>query len=248
MHRLPRRRLRRPWSWRQRRRRRRRLRPRRCPPPVPRKLPPISVGAWTRVGGMFQGSNPSQLGDWRMDNAYVELHAGGKIHEKVGVTLNLNANMISYTTTTPVGLNPLVAVDGRDHPFDLIDEFHVWAGRLLVPVDRANASGPFFMIPWNYPGFLSVGPTCSSPRRSRGPTAVTTAPSSGATSRAAGSPTWPACSTTPTSPRARCFRGACGSRSSIRNPGSGATAATSARRTSSPSAWAGSSRTTAARQ
>ena len=39
--------------------------------------------------------------------------------------------------------------------FDLMDEFHVWAGHLLVPVDRANASGPFFMIPWNYPGFLT---------------------------------------------------------------------------------------------
>ena len=43
--------------------------------------------------------------------------------------------------------------------FDPMDEFHVWAGHLLVPVDRANASGPFFMIPWNYPGFLTVGAT-----------------------------------------------------------------------------------------
>jgi hypothetical protein len=41
--------------------------------------------------------------------------------------------------------------------FDPMDEFHIWAGRLLVPVDRANASGPFFMIPWNYPGFIGVG-------------------------------------------------------------------------------------------
>ena len=41
--------------------------------------------------------------------------------------------------------------------FDPMDEFHMWAGRLLVPVDRANASGPFFMMPWNYPGFLTVG-------------------------------------------------------------------------------------------
>jgi hypothetical protein len=131
------------------------------PPPAPAevKLPPISVGAWTRVGGIFQGSNPSQLNDWRMDNAYVELHAGGKIHEKVSVTLNLNANANSYLTTTPVGINPLVAVMDAIISFDAMDEFHVWAGRLLVPVDRANASGPFFMIPWNYPGFLSVGPT-----------------------------------------------------------------------------------------
>ena len=30
-----------------------------------------------------------------MDNAYVELHAGGKITKNVGVTLNLNANVTS---------------------------------------------------------------------------------------------------------------------------------------------------------
>jgi len=46
--------------------------------------------------------------------------------------------------------------------FDFIDEFHLWAGHLLVPVDRANASGPFFMIPWNYPGFF--GGAVQAPR------------------------------------------------------------------------------------
>ena len=37
-----------------------------------------------------------------------------------------------------------------------MDEFHLWAGHLLVPVDRSNASGPFFMMPWNYPGFFTA--------------------------------------------------------------------------------------------
>ena len=127
----------------------------------PDVLPPIQVGAWTRVGSVFQGSDPSELNDWRMDNAYVELHAGGKIHQKVSVTLNLNANMTSYTAVDQaIGTtNPLVSVMDAIISFDLMDEFHVWAGRLLVPVDRANASGPFFMIPWNYPGILTVGGT-----------------------------------------------------------------------------------------
>jgi hypothetical protein len=125
----------------------------------PDVLPPIQVGAWLRAGSVFQGSDPSELNDWRMDNAYAELHAGGKIHQKVSVTLNLNANMTSYTAVDqPIGLgNPLVSIMDAIISFDLMDEFHLWAGRLLVPVDRANASGPFFMIPWNYPGFLSVG-------------------------------------------------------------------------------------------
>lgn len=126
----------------------------------PDALPPIDVGAWTRVGSVFQSpSDPTSLNDFHFDNAYVELHAGGKIHKKVGVTLNLNANMNNTTgVNRPIGGgNPLVAVMDAIVSFDFTDEFHLWAGHLLVPVDRANASGPFFMIPWNYPGFIGAG-------------------------------------------------------------------------------------------
>jgi hypothetical protein len=125
----------------------------------PDVLPPIDVGAWSRVGSRFQGADPSKVNDWSMDTAYVELHAGGKIHKKVSVTLNLNANMTSFASpsmdTTSSGSGPYVSVEDAIISFDAQDEFHIWAGRLLVPVDRANASGPFFMIPWNYPGFFA---------------------------------------------------------------------------------------------
>ena len=122
----------------------------------PEVLPPISVGAWMRIGGAFQGGDPSKVNDWHMDNAYAELHAGGKIHQKVSVTLNLNANMVGFgdsTATTAAGqIGSTVGLMDAIISFDFLDEFHLWAGHLLVPVDRANASGPFFMIPWNYPG------------------------------------------------------------------------------------------------
>lgn len=125
----------------------------------PEALPPISVGAWTRVGATIQGATDStKLNDVRMDTAYVELHAGGKIHKKVGVTLNLNGNISSFAPPgggmgeggSYVGIMDAI-IQG-----DFMDEFHIWAGHLLVPVDRANASGPFFMIPWNYPGFIGA--------------------------------------------------------------------------------------------
>ena len=128
----------------------------------PDVLPPIDVGAWLRAGGTFQGSDASKINDWHMDTAYIELHAGGKITKNVGVTLNLNGNMTSFNPVNePLGPgNPppgsFVAVEDAIISFDFIDEFHLWAGHLLVPVDRANASGPFFMIPWNYPG-VAVG-------------------------------------------------------------------------------------------
>jgi hypothetical protein len=123
----------------------------------PDVLPPIDVGAWLRVGGKFQGATePNKINDWQMDQAYVELHAGGKITKTVGVTLNLNANIAGYgvsggSTATAVQIEDAIV------SFDFVDEFHLWAGHLLVPVDRANAAGPFFMIPWNYPGFFAAG-------------------------------------------------------------------------------------------
>jgi hypothetical protein len=117
----------------------------------PDVLPPIDVGAWTRVSGIFQGNkDPSKMNDFHMDNAYVELHAGGKITKKVGVTLNLNGNMANYGAG-----GAAIAVEDAIVSFDLMDEFHVWAGHLLVMVDRDNSSGPFFMIPWNYPGLYA---------------------------------------------------------------------------------------------
>jgi hypothetical protein len=123
----------------------------------PDVLPPIDVGAWLRAGGIFQGApasqggDPSKINDWHMDNAYVELHAGGKIHKKVGVTLNLNANMLDFSSAGASA----VTIEDAIISFDLRDELHIWTGHLLVPVDRANASGPFFMIPWNFPGFFA---------------------------------------------------------------------------------------------
>jgi hypothetical protein len=121
----------------------------------PDVLPPIDVGAWVRASGMFQGQDQSKINDWHMDSAYVELHAGGKIHKNVGVTLNLNADMAGFGTT---GGALAANVEDAIISFDFMDEFHVWAGHLLVPVDRSNASGPFFMIPWNYPGNFANAP------------------------------------------------------------------------------------------
>jgi len=92
-------------------------------------------------------ADPKKLNDQSMDTIYGELHAGGKIHKNVSVTLNLNANGLGHTA----------GIEDAIIGFDLMDEFHVWVGQELVPVDRANYAGPFFMVPWNYPGVFVVG-------------------------------------------------------------------------------------------
>jgi hypothetical protein len=114
----------------------------------PKKLPPIGVAAWLRSDVTFQNhSDPSKLDDQKF-TPYGELHAGGKIHENVSVTLNLNAG----------GAGGGFGIEDAIVGFDLVDEFHVWVGQLLVPVDRANYSGPFFAIPWNYTGAIGFVP------------------------------------------------------------------------------------------
>jgi hypothetical protein len=123
------------------------------------KLPPIDVGAWVRAAGRFQGSNPKDLDSAAMDTAYAELHAGGKVHKNVSLTLNLNANALAGTA----------GIEDAIIGFDFADPIHLWIGQLLVPVDRANFSGPFFMIPWNYPGFMSVGATTVVAAPAEGP-------------------------------------------------------------------------------
>lgn len=42
--------------------------------------------------------------------------------------------------------------------FEFMDEFNVWAGRMLPPSDRANLDGPFYLLGWSYPGIVSQYP------------------------------------------------------------------------------------------
>jgi hypothetical protein len=124
------------------------------------KLPPINVAAWLRMGARIQGArDPKRLNDQSMDTIYGELHAGGKIHKNVSVTLNLNAD----------GLGRTSGIEDAIIGFDVMDEFHVWVGQLLVPVDRANYAGPFFMVPWNYPGVFVAGTNAAFMMPKEGP-------------------------------------------------------------------------------
>jgi hypothetical protein len=135
----------------------------------PDALPPIDVGAWVRVGARIQGRDPKKLDDQSMDTIYGELHVGGKVHKNVSVTLNLNAN----------GLAKSAGIEDAIIGFDFVDPLHLWVGQLLVPVDRSNLAGPFFMTPWNYPGFLTVGTS-----------QVVMAPKEGPSGRNAGAVVW----------------------------------------------------------
>jgi hypothetical protein len=111
---------------------------------------------------------PKKMDEFHLDqgnysNAF-ELRLHGDVTDIFSWTANFNALIDGGTlatapqpmggkapTTADVGIEDLIA------QAKIADGFQIWAGRLLVPSDRSNFSGPFFMSPWNYPGFYKAG-------------------------------------------------------------------------------------------
>jgi hypothetical protein len=135
-------------------------------PEVPLKREPANISTvfGLRVGGRIQGaSDASKLNDIGLDTTYLEARFSGTLDKYFGWQANFNADLAGTNEVGPTGTASVMDLILK---FEPIDEFHVWAGRLLVPSDRSNFSGPFFMSPWNYPGIY--GPTFIGPKT--GPT------------------------------------------------------------------------------
>jgi hypothetical protein len=113
------------------------------PEPAGPDLGPISVGAWGRADILF--NNGEDLDDVASSGLF-ELHTSGKVHEMFSITANLVA------TYNPDIAGTAALLDGIAQ-FEPHEAFNIWLGRMLVPVDRSNFSGPWFMAPWLYPGF-----------------------------------------------------------------------------------------------
>jgi hypothetical protein len=123
------------------------------PPPDPRIF---SMGAWIRMGGRVQNpTNLNQLDDFYLDLLYLIVTANGRVNDWLKWQINLNALV---PPTPPVGMPPPayasvgiqdLVVKIEPHPL-----FNLWAGRMLVPVDRDNLSGPWFINYWTFSGFL----------------------------------------------------------------------------------------------
>jgi hypothetical protein len=120
--------------------------------PLKKDISPIKTAFGLRVAGRVQGgSDPKKMNDVSMDSIYLEARFAGSLNKYFGWQANFNGS------GKPAGSSGTAAIEDLILKVDLMDELHVWAGRLLVPSDRSNFSGPFFMSPWNYPGVYSVG-------------------------------------------------------------------------------------------
>lgn len=121
-------------------------------PPLKSEPSPIRTVFGLRVSGRVQGAtDPEKLNDVSLDTLYLEARFSGALNKYFGWQANFNGN------ARPAGSSGYASIMDMILKIDLVDELHLWAGRLLVPSDRSNFSGPFFMSPWNYPGVYAVG-------------------------------------------------------------------------------------------
>jgi hypothetical protein len=120
-------------------------------PPAEASFAPMAVAAWGRLALVLQGTDPSKLDDLS-ENGEVNLIFGGKVHKYFSVQADLAATFGPTATggdvTGNINILDLIA------QMEFTDIFNVWIGRMLVPSDRSNFSGPWFMAAWNYPGLF----------------------------------------------------------------------------------------------
>jgi hypothetical protein len=153
-----------------------------APPPPPPPLPappveeppaddlgPLKLGVWVRADLALSNASSSAPGNFpsgdKLDDIYSTGEAwvltSGKVHEYVKLTGNFAS---SYNNGGPGGItSSLTLLDGIVQ-LEPSEYFNVWIGRHLVPVDRSNFSGPFFMAPWFYPGFGFADGQVAAPR------------------------------------------------------------------------------------
>ena len=105
--------------------------------------PPLNLSFWGRVDTTI--SNGEDLNDLSSTGDF-QLHASGKVYGIVSFTTNLIATYNPAISGTAGLLDGIIQIEPCDY-------FNIWLGRMLVPVDRSNFSGPYFMAPWFYPGF-----------------------------------------------------------------------------------------------
>ena len=67
-------------------------------------------------------------------------------------------NVFKATFNTERKADDSIRVMDAIAQFEPMPEFNVWLGRMLPPSDRSNLDGPYFVVPWSYPGVVSNYP------------------------------------------------------------------------------------------
>jgi hypothetical protein len=108
---------------------------------------------WIRLNNMAHNSKDPEKVDKVSAGAEVDLLLSGQVHDKIQWQADFVATLGNYGG----GIQGAASILDLIGKFELAKAFNVWFGRMLVPSDRANFAGPWFMAPWNYPGFYIAG-------------------------------------------------------------------------------------------
>jgi hypothetical protein len=133
------------------------------PTPPDDSAKPLDVAVWGRLGNNIatpDGGDADAFAD-----AEVDLLLSGKIHKYVGWQADFVATYSPADGQKVDGAKSTAAILDLIGKFELHDAFNVWFGRMLVPSDRSNFSGAWFMAPWSYPGFFVPGGGPIGPRQ-----------------------------------------------------------------------------------
>jgi hypothetical protein len=118
-----------------------------------KKMDPPAI--WFRLNNVAQNPKDTKKLDGFSLGSEVDVLFSGQVHEYVGWQADFVATFGNQNDNTITGSADILDLIGK---FDFVDPIHIWVGRMLVPSDRSNFSGPWFMLPWNYPGSYVGGP------------------------------------------------------------------------------------------
>jgi hypothetical protein len=129
------------------------------PPPPPEKPvfdPKIGVGAWMRLGYRFENAaQPDKINDVFMDQIYLIAAFRGQFTPWLKWQASLvglqQAQQGSVTLDAEL-LVASVAIQDLIMKVEPHESFNLWFGKMLLPVDRANLSGPWFINFWTMRG------------------------------------------------------------------------------------------------
>lgn len=121
------------------------------PPAFPPAIPNIDHGGRLRVGMALQdddGLDPYMSVD-------ADVYMSGQVHRmfkwQIAMTLSYGGSPGAPSTTTFSLLDAIAR-------FEPLPEFNIYAGRLIVAVDRFGQAGPWGTDEWFYPGIFAGAP------------------------------------------------------------------------------------------
>ncbi len=99
----------------------------------------LSIGAGFRTSFTAMESGAPNGDDWSNSFALnnMRLYLNAQLHEYIKLTFN-----------TEISNNDEIRVLDAIGQFEIMPEFNVWVGRMLVPAERRELNGPFYSAVW----------------------------------------------------------------------------------------------------